>query len=372
MKKICFLITILAISIPATARTQADDKQVLVAASAHPITVQAPDSTTASEILFFCDSFISHMKDRWNMVPLNLTPLRIVVTAQPKQQRDVITDFTASGLIVSVDWHEYKKRIGSFLCAHILRNTCTTRMNFKGEPALPRFMIAGIVGTFLQEKLDPSYAQIHHLLAQGHMIPLGLFITVDRPLSETLEQIFTLQSIYMLEYLAVTNYGSGLLNKFLLEYQTSADLALLVAARFHKKKNTAEFAADFFASMINRKPIFNVVTADTRFSTDSLHILLDEILLFRYNNNDGRLVTVKASRLAVADLVYIDSKQIDELIFQLRMLGSCGSNTQQRIIDTYITAFKKLKQGDFTSYYDNFYRAQYIESLLRKGSALTP
>ncbi len=349
---------------------------VRVVAPAYPILVQANDQKTASELVFFCDTFISYMRNKWNITPVKLPTLTITASDQPDHNAETTSLTSDRSISINPTSDDSLRLLSLFLCNHILRSICDKQSGYKAEPIIPRVIPEGIVGAFLKIKINPNFTTIHHMLADGHAIPLEVMMNVERTLSPTMEQLFILQSTYFMEYLVNTNNGSKLLRQFLLQTQTNKQLALLYVARAHSKKNTSELAVDFYEKTILRRPVYNVVSPYKHFSDKSLSLLLDEILVFRYSYtlDDGRerSVTIKAGDMKVGDTYYITQKQIEEQIFQLRILKSCTDKKNHDKIKSYITALEYLKESDYNKYLDYYHIAKYMNDISQKDTPSTP
>ncbi len=350
---------------------------VRVAASAYPILVEADDQKTASELIFFSDSFLSYLRDKWDIVPIDLPALKII--ASHKTGLSAQTDPMTSSRTFAIDPEsdDCLRNLSVYLCNQFIRNIFHKRLNYNSELIIPRVIPEGIVGAYFQIKIDSQFAPIHRMLADGNTIPLEVMLKVDRRLSSsTMEQLFVLQATYFMEYLITTNNGRNLFKQFLLQAQSDSQMALLYVARSHGKKNTTELAIDFYESTILNRPAYNVVSPYKYFSAKSLQMLLEEILVFRYSytmsNGVEKQVTVKAGDVKVGDTPYITAQQIEQSVFQLRLLKSCTAEHNHRIITAYIKALEYLKDNDFNNFLDQYYLASYNIATTQKETTLTP
>lgn len=325
-----------------------------IAAPIHPITVYADTAAIAHEILLFCDNYVTYLQKVWYIRPLQMSCVVIDIRSRVKDPK---FHWSPGSAYIASNYQNTRCRyfLARSLCSSLLFDSIES----SPDKTLPLFISTGLAGIFLQQKLNPEYADMHNRMIDNEFIPFDVFVTLTAPLSGELGRLFRFQSIYFMEYLHPFIARQRLVTKFLTEYQSNPENALGILMRASGKKTVGEFETHFIENASKKNVIYNTVSSQMQFGmTDTIRIL-ENILTFNYTTGSRSVkkkISVNAFDLKIEDIPYIPQNEIEEKVLQLRLLKDSSLCKQK--IEHYIQALRSLQSGDFETYYDQLYMGQ--------------
>ena len=345
-------------------------KNFCVSAPAYPLTVTAEKQKTASEIIFFCNSYVNYLKNVWGVSAKHVTPLNIIIEIPFKKNcnPEIIQAHGYTKFYPDINDKFFKQILCAFIAGHFIKSDLS--FDKKTHPIVPKCITVGISGTFLKEKIDPAFSKTHKTLIEGHLIPFNEFLGDSSYNYNTNDRLFTLQSIYFANFLISQNFGKIFFIKFLQQYSFSPEQGIAFLLNSFQVKSIPEFENLFLKQMARKLKVYNIVSTQKKYSTESILFLLDEILVFQYKDNESSYISIKASNLKVKDMPFITRDQIYQKIIQFNVLTGSSPEQFHPVIKEYINSLNYLMDGSFSEYFDSFHKATFLKDLLKRNKKL--
>ena len=361
-----FLLIVLLLN-PVTVKA---DKNFRVSAPSYPLTVIAQEQKTASEIIFFCETYFRYLKQVWGIAPKQIKPLNIIIQTPFEKDNSpaIMNAQTYTNFYPDINDPFFKQILCAFIADYLIKANLTLDSNI--PDTVPQCISAGISSSFLKDKIDPEFLKTRNTLIEGNIIPLRLFLNDCSSNYRFNDAVFTLQSIYFVNFLISQNFGNLFFIKFLQQYTSSKKQGISFLLKSFHVQTSDEFEKLLLDRMVRKLKIYNIASEQKKYSREAMLLVLDDTLIFQYQDNDSGYISTKAENLKIADMPFINHHQIYQKIIQLNVLTGSSPEKFHPVLKEYIKALNYLMKGAFNEYCNSLYKANFLRDLLKRNKKL--
>ncbi|MEW6536038.1 MAG: hypothetical protein AB1454_10515 [Candidatus Auribacterota bacterium] len=327
-----------------------------VFAPSYPLSVQAKEHAEAHELVYFCTTYITYLRNQWGLTAKKVSPVSVIAVSSGNDSMQRMQNGSVV-ITVNTNNHDFKTTLSHALTGTVIQDCIAEQ--YQEYISIPLTITYGIEGIFSHIKILPRYVVIHRKLSDFQYIPPELLFSIQHSLSEETEDIFRLESVYMMEFFGSYGIRGQQLIGFIAQYAKNSSTAILEIANKTQCYTPDRFEALFLESTIQKKVVYNLASASERLKETDILDLIHDILLFDLydpSHPTGHKLSRFAFDLTIADFPCVEAAQIDKKILMLRSLKESG--ILQEGIEHLITALEYLRKNDYESYYDHLYLAQ--------------